>query len=212
MKNKKFNLFITSNDVDNFGNSYSISKFSIYFLISSLALILMLSFFGFYFLFLHSPPINSTLIYNDSTSDIQFLKDPVKAKNNSDFETSFITSNFDNSHMGIDINGSIGTKVYAPMDGQVIYSGFDKKLGNSIIISHSNGCITKYMHNKKNFVKSGENVSVDKPIAEMGNSGSSVKNEGIHLHFELWKDGKVINPSLFIKNLKVVDIDTFVSK
>ena len=49
-------------------------------------------------------------------------------------------------------------------------------------------------------------------LAEMGNSGSSVKNEGIHLHFELWKDGKVINPSLFIKNLKVVDIDTFVSK
>ena len=68
------------------------------------------------------------------------------------------------------------------------------------------------MHNKKNFVKSGEKVNTDKPIAEMGNSGSAVKNEGIHLHFELWKDGKVIDPSPFIKNLKVVDIDTFVSK
>tara|TARA_Y100001970_G_scaffold73331_1_gene93041 strand:- start:556 stop:1194 length:639 start_codon:yes stop_codon:yes gene_type:complete len=212
MKNKKFNLFVTTNDVDNFGTSYSISKLSIYLLVSSLALVFVFSFFGFYFLFLYSPEISSQPIYNNDTSDIQFLKDPVKAKNNSDFETSFITSNFDISHMGIDINGSVGTKIYAPMSGQVIYSGFDKKFGNSIIICHNNGCVTKYMHNKKNFVKSGENINIDKPIAEMGNSGSAVKNEGIHLHFELWKDGKVIDPSPFIKNLKVVDIDTFVSK
>lgn len=212
MKNKRFNLFITSNDVDNFGNSYSISKFSIYLLSICLSLVLFFSFFGIYFLFLYSPTINSTSVHPSDTLDIQFLKDPVKAKNNSDFETSFITSNFDHNHMGIDINGSIGTKIYAPMDGKVVYSGFDKKFGNSIIISHNNGCITKYMHNKKNFVKSGENIKTDKTIAEMGNSGSAVKNEGIHLHFELWKDGKVINPFLFIKNLKVVDIDTFVSK
>ena len=216
MKNKKFNLFITTNDVDNFGNSYSISKFSIYLLISTLFLVFVFSFFGLYFLFLYNPQLNSQLnskpIYNSNTSDIQFLKDPVKAKNNSDFETSFITSHFDITHMGIDINGSIGTKIYAPMSGNVIYSGFDKKFGNTIIISHSDGCVTKYMHNKKNFVKSGEKVNIDKPIAEMGNSGSVVKNEGIHLHFELWKDGKVIDPLPFIKNLKVVDIDAFVSK
>jgi len=212
MKNKKFNLFITSNDVNNFGNSYSISKVSIYLLSSCLSVILFFSFFGIYFLLLYNPKISPLPVYSNDTSNIIFLKDPVKTKNNSDFETSFITSKFDGSHMGIDINGSIGTKIYSPMDGQVIYSGFDKKSGNSIIISHNNGCITKYMHNKKNFVKFGENIKIDKPIAEMGNSGSSVKNEGIHLHFELWKDGKVINPSLFIKNLKVVDIDTFVSK
>ena len=144
-------------------------------------------------------------------NDVQFLKDPVNAKNNSDFETSFITGSFDDNHMGIDINGNIGTQIYVPMNGQVIYSGFDKKFGNTIIVSHDNGFITKYMHNKKNFVKYGDNVKTDKPIAEMGNSGASVKNEGIHLHFELWKDGKVIDPSSFIKNLKVVDIDTFVS-
>ena len=212
MKNKKFNLFITTNDVDNFGTSYSISKLSIYLLISALSLVFVFSFFGLYFLFSYSPQTNSQPIYNSNISDIQFLKDPVKAKNNSDFETSFITSNFDITHMGIDINGSIGTKIYTPMIGYVVYAGFDKKFGNTIIISHNNGCVTKYMHNKKNFVKSGEKVNTDKPIAEMGNSGSVVKNEGIHLHFELWKDGKVINPSPFIKNLKVVDIDAFVSK
>tara|TARA_Y100001934_G_C12106405_1_gene656421 strand:- start:327 stop:791 length:465 start_codon:yes stop_codon:yes gene_type:complete len=142
---------------------------------------------------------------------IKFIKDPVEPKNGSDFETSFITSNFENNHKGIDINGSIGTKIYSPMEGIVIYAGYDKKFGNSIIISHDNGCITKYMHNKSNLVKSGERIDIKKPIAEMGNSGSSVKNEGIHLHFELWKDGEVINPSGYIKNLKTVDIDTYVS-
>tara|TARA_B100001029_G_scaffold79633_1_gene65281 strand:- start:1058 stop:1699 length:642 start_codon:yes stop_codon:yes gene_type:complete len=211
MKNKKFKLFITSHDVNNFGTSYSISKLLIYFLTSLFILIVFFSLFGFYFLFLHNPNIESNAPLYSDVNDIQFLKDPVNAKNNSDFETSFITGNFDDHHMGIDINGNIGTQIYAPMNGQVIYSGFDKKFGNTIIISHDNGFITKYMHNKKNFVKYGDNIKTDKPIAEMGNSGASVKNEGIHLHFELWKDGKVIDPSSFIKNLKVVDIDTFVS-
>tara|TARA_B100000945_G_C20330068_1_gene571929 strand:+ start:302 stop:943 length:642 start_codon:yes stop_codon:yes gene_type:complete len=211
MKNKKFKLFITSHDVNNFGTSYSISKFLIYFLTSFFILIVFFSLFGFYFLFLNDSNTESDVLLLSDVNDIQFLKDPVKAKNNSDFETSFITGSFDDNHMGIDINGNIGTQIYVPMNGQVIYSGFDKKFGNTIIVSHDNGFITKYMHNKKNFVKYGDKVKIDKPIAEMGNSGASVKNEGIHLHFELWKDGKVIDPSSFIKNLKVVDTDTFVS-
>ena len=210
MKNKKFKLFITSHDVNNFGTSYSISKFLIYFLTSFFILIVFFSLFGFYFLFLNDSNTESDVLLLSDVNDIQFLKDPVKAKNNSDFETSFITGAFDDNHMGIDINGNIGTQIYVPMNGQVIYSGFDKKFGNTIIVSHDNGFITKYMHNKKNFVKYGDKVKIDKPIAEMGNSGASVKNEGIHLHFELWKDGKVIDPSSFIKNLKVVDTDTFV--
>ena len=211
MKNKKFKLFITSHDVNNFGTSYSISKFLIYFLTSFFILIVFFSLFGFYFLFLNDSNTESDVVLVSDVNDIQFLKDPVNAKNNSDFETSFITGSFDDNHMGIDINGNIGTQIYVPMNGQVIYSGFDKKFGNTIIVSHDNGFITKYMHNKKNFVEYGDKVKIDKPIAEMGNSGASVKNEGIHLHFELWKDGKVIDPSSFIKNLKVVDTDTFVS-
>lgn len=212
MKNKKFNLFLTSNDVENFGKTYSVSTYSIYLVLTGLGIISFFSLFGIYFLFFSNPEIVYKDKSNKDISEIEFIKDPVKAKNNSEFETSFITSNFDKTHMGIDINGSIGTKIYSPMDGKVIYSGFDKKFGNSIIISHENGYITKFMHNKENFVKFGDAIKVDKPIAEMGNSGSSVKNEGIHLHFELWKDGKVLDPSKYIKNLKVVDIDSFVSK
>ena len=211
MENRKFKIFLTMNDVDSFGRSYTISRFFLYSTISIISLVFIFSLFGIYFLFLNEPKSNIPVHISENNSIIKFIKDPVEPKNGSDFETSFITSNFEKNHRGIDINGSIGTKVYSPMEGIVIYAGFDKKFGNSIIISHDNGCITKYMHNKSNLVKSGERIDIKKPIAEMGNSGSSVKNEGIHLHFELWKDGKVINPSGYIKNLKTVDIDTYVS-
>ena len=211
MENRKFKIFLTTNDVDSFGRSYTISKFFLYSTISMISFVFILSLFGLYFLFLSDPKSNMPIDISKDDSIIKFIKDPVEPKNGSDFETSFITSNFENNHKGIDINGSIGTKIYSPMEGIVIYAGFDKKFGNSIIISHDNGCITKYMHNKTNLVRSGQRVDINKPIAEMGNSGSSLKNEGIHLHFELWKDGKVINPSGYIKNLKTVDIDTYVS-
>ena len=211
METRKFKIFLTTNDVDSFGRSYTISKFFLYSTISIISFVFILSLFGIYFLFLSEPKSNMPIEISKDDAVIKFIKDPVEPKNGSDFETSFITSNFENNHKGIDINGSIGTKIYSPMEGIVIYAGFDKKFGNSIIISHDNGCITKYMHNKSNLVKSGERIDIKKPIAEMGNSGSSVKNEGIHLHFELWKDGEVINPSGYIKNLKTVDIDTYVS-
>ena len=211
METRKFKIFLTTNDVDSFGRSYTISKFFLYSTISIISFVFLLSLFGIYFLFLSEPKSNMPVEISKDDAVIKFIKDPVEPKNGSDFETSFITSNFENNHKGIDINGSIGTKIYSPMEGIVIYAGFDKKFGNSIIISHDNGCITKYMHNKSNLVKSGERINIKKPIAEMGNSGSSVKNEGIHLHFELWKDGEVINPSGYIKNLKTVDIDTYVS-
>lgn len=211
METRKFKIFLTTNDVDSFGRSYTISKFFLYSTISIISFVFLLSLFGIYFLFLSEPKSNMPIEISKDDAVIKFIKDPVEPKNGSDFETSFITSNFENNHKGIDINGSIGTKIYSPMEGIVIYAGFDKKFGNSIIISHDNGSITKYMHNKSNLVKSGERIDIKKPIAEMGNSGSSVKNEGIHLHFELWKDGKVINPSGYIKNLKTVDIDTYVS-
>ncbi len=211
METRKFKIFLTTNDVDSFGRSYTISKFFLYSTISIISFVFLLSLFGIYFLFLSEPKSNMPVEISKDDAVIKFIKDPVEPKNGSDFETSFITSNFENNHKGIDINGSIGTKIYSPMEGIVVYAGFDKKFGNSIIVSHDNGCITKYMHNKSNLVKSGERIDIKKPIAEMGNSGSSVKNEGIHLHFELWKDGKVINPSGYIKNLKTVDIDTYVS-
>ena len=57
-----------------------------------------------------------------------------------------------------------------------------------------------------------EKISLDNPIGAMGNSGSVVKSGGLHVHFELWNNGMAINPIPFIKNLKLVDTNTLVSK
>ena len=216
MKIKKFNIFITS-DINSFGKTLSITNIFIYFCIFFFSISLLFSFLGFYYFFF-SRGETSTNFYHNTSSHLQvidsllFFQDPVKSKINSDFETSFITSNFNENHLGVDINGNIGTKIYSPMPGKVIYEGYDKKMGNIIIISHDNGYISKYMHNKENFVKIGQKISLDNPIGAMGNSGSLVKSEGLHVHFELWNNGIAINPIPFIKNLKLVDTNTLVSK
>ena len=106
----------------------------------------------------------------------------------------------DDRNFNFQNNGSIHTKDKSGIFN-LYYSNND-----------DNGYITKYMHNKKNFVSVGQKISVNTPIAEMGNSGSLIKSEGIHVHFELWKDGIAINPLPFIKNLKLVDSNTLVSK
>ena len=156
MKIKKFNLFITSNDVNDFGKSYSIGKKNIYIFIFLSIVSLFFLLFGLYSFFLKpefklkhlaSNPIDEPS--KNLNVSLSFINDPVKFKNKPDFETSFITRNFTDNHTGIDINGNVGTKIYSPMSGKVIYEAYNKKLGNIIIISHDNGYITKYMHNKK---------------------------------------------------------------
>ena len=144
---------------------------------------------------------NGSSILNDS---IYFNQDPVK--NISGFDTPVISNSFKKGHRGLDITGPIGTKIYSILPGKVIFEGNDKKMGNIIIISHENGLISKYMHNKKNYIKVGDLIKLEKPIAEMGKTGSVLsKKEGIHLHFELWKNGVSINPFEYIKNLNTID-------
>ena len=90
MKNKKFNLFVTSDDVSSFGNSYSVNKFLLYFIGSFILLSFFFSLFGIYFLFFSSSKINPetslTYSFDDKGSDeVIFLKDPVHFQNNSEF-------------------------------------------------------------------------------------------------------------------------------
>lgn len=101
------------------------------------------------------------------------------------------------SHTGIDIVAKEGSVVRAVADGVVVFSNWTYEGGNEIILDHLNGFISFYKHNKrllvgvKNFVRRGQ------PIALMGNSGVS---SGTHLHFEIWKNGKPVDPREFIVN------------
>lgn len=99
-------------------------------------------------------------------------------------------------HQGIDIANSIGTPITAADGGRVSFSGRNGAYGNLVIIDHENGYQTYYAHANKLLVKKGERVYKGQKIATVGNTGRST---GPHLHFEVRKNGKAINPSKFVK-------------
>ena len=212
MKIKKIILFITSDD-NSFGRRISFSMSNVYSLSIVFLFFIIFFFIGIFSVFNRKTvakidtisesnfDVNKKYIFNDS---ILFLKDPVNAMNNTHINTCFITNSFSNSHAGLDINGDLGTKIYSPMDGLVLFAGYDDKVGNFIIISHGKGYETKYFHNKKNLVSTGDRITTKNPIAEMGNTGTLVEKQATHLHFELLKDGVPINPEPFIQNIKSV--------
>lgn len=100
------------------------------------------------------------------------------------------------SHVGVDIVTKKGAEVKACLSGTVIYSGFTQKDGYMIIIDHGNGFLSIYKHNKTIFKKIGDKVQLGDPISIVGNTGENTT--GPHLHFELWHNGKVVDPSDYI--------------
>ena len=98
-------------------------------------------------------------------------------------------------HQGIDFAGKSDTLVTAVAAGIVSWSGPGHGYGNLVEINHGNGYVTKYAHNKKNLVVAGEKVEKGKVIALMGNSGRST---GTHVHFEVVRNGKHVNPGKYI--------------
>ena len=104
----------------------------------------------------------------------------------------------DSKHFGIDIVNEEGTSVFSIANGVVVYSDYSSDYGNGIIIDHENGYYSHYYHNKENFVKRNERIDGGTLIAQLGNTGQ--QSTGPHLHFEIWKDGKPINPLSFFQD------------
>ncbi len=99
-------------------------------------------------------------------------------------------------HHGVDIAGKKGSKVRTIASGVVVFSGKKNGYGNVIEILHANGYTTMYGHNSKNLVKLGALVSKGDIIGLMGSTGRST---GPHVHFEIARNGKSINPKKFLK-------------
>jgi len=95
-------------------------------------------------------------------------------------------------HYGVDIASPAGSGIFAAGKGRVVFSGWKKGYGNVVEIEHGDGFSTLYAHNEKNLVKEGEEVSHYQLIALVGDTG---KSTGAHLHYEVKKNGEVINPS-----------------
>ncbi len=98
-------------------------------------------------------------------------------------------------HRGIDFAAEAGSEVLAVAAGVVVFSGREQGYGNVVEIRHAGGYITHYAHNRENLVKVGDRVEKGETIAILGSTGRS---SGPHVHFEVRRDGKIINPARFI--------------
>jgi len=98
-------------------------------------------------------------------------------------------------HLGIDFAVQTGSEILASMGGLVIFSDFTINDGHKLIIQHDNGFITIYKHCSTLIKKEREFVVQGELIGLSGNSGKNTT--GPHLHFEIWKDGKPMNPKEF---------------
>ena len=100
-------------------------------------------------------------------------------------------------HQGIDISTPIGTPIKASNAGKVLYSNNGiRGYGNLIILRHSEEYVTVYAHNQVNLVEEGAWAEKGQIIGKVGQTG---KATGPHLHFEIRKNNKALDPLLFLK-------------
>ena len=107
------------------------------------------------------------------------------------------------SHNGIDVAAAFGADIKSPANGMVVFSGEGIETGNTIIISHDFGFYTVYGHNDTNLVGARDVVSAGQVIAKVGDTGES---DGPHLHFEIWKNTRVLDPRDLIEEYKKKDV------
>lgn len=100
---------------------------------------------------------------------------------------------FDNSfHKGVDFGtGGAAVPTYAAADGRVLIAGWSNSAGNWVVIQHSGGLVTKYMHHSALSVSSGQYVSKGQQLGLTGNTGNSA---GVHLHFQVELNGRPVDP------------------
>lgn len=102
-------------------------------------------------------------------------------------------------HRGIDVANYSGTPIIAAADGRVTKTGSFGRMGKMITIDHGYGFVTRYGHLSSIDVKKGQRVKRGEVIGKMGSTGYST---GPHLHYEVWRNGKVLNPTTYILNSK----------
>jgi murein DD-endopeptidase MepM/ murein hydrolase activator NlpD len=104
--------------------------------------------------------------------------------------------NVKENHLGIDIVSVDKEPIKGVADGTVVYAGWGYETGYMLVIQHQENLISVYKHNAELFKKVGDSVKKGEVIALMGNSGE--KTTGTHLHFEIWLNGKPVDPAQYI--------------
>tara|TARA_R110000868_G_scaffold42126_19_gene142900 strand:- start:2049 stop:2873 length:825 start_codon:yes stop_codon:yes gene_type:complete len=100
------------------------------------------------------------------------------------------------AHYGIDYAGKAGSNVIAVAGGVVTFAGNDSNgYGMLVEVSHGDGLLTRYAHNQSNLVEPGDLVRKGQAVALMGSSGRAT---GPHVHFEVYKHGRPVDPSSYV--------------
>ncbi len=111
-----------------------------------------------------------------------------------------ITQGFSKRHSGIDISDSKMEPIFAAADGFVEIAGYQSNgYGNTMVIDHGNGFKTRYGHASELYVKAGDFVKKSQLIAKQGRTGRVRGATGIHLHFEIIKNGTRVNPLAYVR-------------
>ena len=97
-------------------------------------------------------------------------------------------------HLAVDIANAKGTPIYATADGVVVIASWQRSYGQMVMIDHGYGFATRYGHASKMLVKPGDFVKRGQVIALMGDTGRATAS---HVHYEVWYNGKPINPTHF---------------
>jgi murein DD-endopeptidase MepM/ murein hydrolase activator NlpD len=100
-------------------------------------------------------------------------------------------------HLGLDFDAPAGTPVLAVAEGVVSFVGAKPGYGNVVEIDHGNGYMTRYAHNSAIVAEAGARVHAGDTIAKVGSTGRAT---GPHCHFEVWLNGRPVNPIAYVKS------------
>ena len=96
----------------------------------------------------------------------------------------------------MDITAPEGTMVTSVLDGTVVFTGWDQESGYMLVLQHKGDILSVYKHCQKLLRKTGDSVKAGTPLGLVAASASLTK--GDHLHFELWYNGKAVDPAEYI--------------
>ena len=102
-------------------------------------------------------------------------------------------------HLGVDFDVPLGSDIQAVAEGVVTYSGVRNGYGNVVEVDHGNGYMTRYAHNSRNLVEVGTRIHVGQIVAKVGSTGRST---GPHCHFEVWLNGRPVNPMAYVRSTR----------
>ena len=228
---KKYYTLLIASESDHINKSIRLSTTPMVLLLSGILLILLLAIFGAAIFFgldsrQGSVELKQMRVFRDEivdiisnqkllgTSDSLALRDIKKVIHTGATSSSmiapidgFVTQGLDveNNHNGIDIISYKGDHIKSALDGVVIFSGENKNLGNTLIVSHPYNYFTVYGHCDSLMVSERDLVKKEQIIATVGESGITTAP---HLHFEVWYNNVIIDPREIIKKYGDVDVST----